>query len=393
MRTNKNCPKYGEDSEIQVETRDLEKASGKSTSLDITPQPQPKPMLKKIIQKSATKIAVVEASEEDKSSSKAKVLKVKCGSTDKFPDKVTPATSQISDRPVTSDNETANKSSIKVNRIVFSNKVKPDDVQVESQKPSIVIKPPTETDRDQPRKKIIIKRPKEVDLDQLSQEGSTGLEYRKTKKIVELSSFQKHNEEAAKRKSREDKRFWEEKEKRRTAERQREESARRFHEEQSRKLEEQERVAEIRRYEEAIRREREEEEQQKARKKKKKNKRPEMRDTYLDDFPPRKNDRRMVERERMGKRRPAALEVGRFSADYAPPPTKRRRGGEVIKAYAWILICHVLFLIWGSSPITSMSSSMFPLAVVLLSYLLRSNNIFKQLYLIFIVLSNAFVRT
>ncbi|XP_059653268.1 transcription initiation factor TFIID subunit 1 [Cornus florida] len=335
MRTNKNCPKYGEDPETPVESTDPDKASMRSNASDSLAQPQQKTMTKKLIAKSATKIAVVEAPEDDKSSSKAKILKVKCGSTDKLPDKHAPSASQSSDRPITSDAEIGNKSSVKVNKIIFSNKMKPEDVQVESHKPSIVIRPPMETERNQPRKKIIIRRPKEINQDQVSQEGSTDLDYRKTKKIIELSGYEKHREreskhlvlEGAKQKVREGKRLWEEEEKRRIAERQREERARRLYEEQKRIEEEQERLAALRKYEEDIRREREEEERQKANKKKKKKKVPEIRDDYYDDLRPRRNDRRMPERDRNLKRRPV-IELGRYGAEYAPP-TKRRRGGEV----------------------------------------------------------------
>ncbi|XP_027160037.1 transcription initiation factor TFIID subunit 1 [Coffea eugenioides] len=334
MRTNKNCPKYGEDVETRAENNEPEKNLGKVGILDQADQPQQKTSTKKLIQKSATKIAVVEAHEDDKSSTKAKILKVKCGTTDKPPDKLTPATSQNSDKPVTSDAETVHKSAVKVNKIIFSNKTKPDDMLVESQKPSIVIRPPAESDRDQPRKKIIIKRPKEViNVDDVSQEGSSGIEYRKTKKIVELTSVDKHRvreskyftDQAASKKNREEKRWLEAEEKRRFAIRQKEERARRYLEEQKRAMEERDRFSEIRRYEETIRREREEEEREKAKKKKKKKKRPEIRDDYLDDFPPRRNDRRIP--DRTAKRKPGP-DTGRYSAGYGPA-TKRRRGGEV----------------------------------------------------------------
>ncbi|KAI5661339.1 hypothetical protein M9H77_20662 [Catharanthus roseus] len=333
MRTNKNCPKYGEDQEARTENNDAEKGSLKPNSSDQAETSQQKTSQKKLIQKSATKLAVVDASEDEKSSLKGKILKVKCGMNDKLPDKLTPATSQNSDKPVTSDAETGSRSVVKVNKIIFSNR-KTEDVQVESNKPSVVIRPPVEIERDQPRKKIIIKRPKEINVNDVSQEGSTGTEYRKTKKIIELSSLEKHCMSESKnltnlelsRKSREEKRWFEEQEKRRIAEIQRrEEKARRLYEEQTRALEEQERLAELRRYEEDIRREREEEERQKAKKKKKKKKRPEIRDDYLDDLPPRRNDRRIP--DRMTKRR-ASAESGGYSAAYAPP-TKRRRGGEV----------------------------------------------------------------
>lgn len=328
MRTNKNCPKYGEDPEPQPESRDTEKASGKLNSLDKTAVPQQKPLLKKSTPKSVAKILLVETPEEDKSTSKAKILKVKCSSTDKLLDKATPATSQISDMPITSDTDTASRPTFKVNKIVFANKTRPEDTQVEQHKPSIVIKPPVEMDRDQPRKKLIIKRPKEhIDNDQISQEESTDLDSRKTKKIIELSSFEDYREqessihfaEASRRRNRENNRMWEEEQKRRDAER------KRFQKEQAIKLEEQERVAEIRRYEEVIRREREEEELQKAKKKKQKSKRTDLRDDYMDDFPPRRIDRRIPGRERTAKRQ-SVFESVRYGAEHAPP-TKRRRGG------------------------------------------------------------------
>ncbi|KAK3034791.1 hypothetical protein RJ639_033696 [Escallonia herrerae] len=332
MRTNKNCPKYREDLEVPVESRDTEKASGKSSFVP-DGQPQQK-TLKKFIPKGPTKIALVEAPEEEKSALKAKVLKVKCGSTDKLPEKPTPSSSQISDRPLTSDTEGGVKSGGKVGKIILSNKTMPKDARVESQKPLIVIRPPMETDRDHPRQKIIIRQPKEViDLDQISQEGSPGLEYRKTKRINELSSSEKYREqetrysgeETSRRTIREDKRWWEEENKRRIAVTLKEERAKRIYEEQTR-VEEQEKVAEIRKFEYNIRKEREEEERRKASKKLKK-RGPEIRDEYLEEFGSRRHGRRIPERGRTTQRM-AVLESGSYGADYAPP-TKRRRGGEV----------------------------------------------------------------
>lgn len=354
MRTNKNCPKYGEDLEAHLETADLDKASIKLKSLDPSSQSQQKTQTKKLIPKSATKIAVVEASEGEKSNLKAKVLpvKFKCGSVDKVSDNVSVEVAPSSDQPVTSNSDTG-KSIVKVHKIVIPNKTKPEDAetpkpsivirpptntvkdQPESHKRSIVIRPQTETDREQPQKKIIIKRPKEIiDVDQVSQDGSTGVEYRKTKRIVELSNIEKHRkkenkylaEESTKRKAREDRRWREEQEKQRNEERLREERARRLYEDEIRAQEEQEKLAEIKRYEAAIRREREEEERQKAKKKKKKKKRSEIKEEYLED-PRTRSDKRMPERDRSTKRRPV-VELGKYGAEYAPP-TKRRRGGEV----------------------------------------------------------------
>ncbi|KAH7550576.1 hypothetical protein JRO89_XS13G0224500 [Xanthoceras sorbifolium] len=399
MRTNKNCPKYGADPETQLEIADIEKASGKSNSLDPSSQSQLKNLKKKLIPKSATKIAVVEAPEDETPSTKAKVLpvKFKCGSTNKPSDKHVLAPTQSSEKLVSTDVQIVNKSTSKANRLVVSNKLKPvemqfespkpsivirpvadvdrgqveshkpsnivirppintdreqvetpkylvirppanaDKEQVESHKTSIVIRPPTDKDREHPQKKIVIKRPKEVvDLDRVSQDGTPYLEYRKTKKIVELSSFENRGKqenlllksESAKRKAREGKRLWEEEEKRRNVKRLREERARMLYEEEMRVIEEREMLAEaeIRRYQESLRREREEEERQKAKKKKKK-KRPEIVDEYLEDYRARKNERRMPERDRSAKRRPV-VELARYSAEQAPP-TKRRRGGEV----------------------------------------------------------------
>ncbi|XP_062077035.1 transcription initiation factor TFIID subunit 1 isoform X2 [Humulus lupulus] len=372
MRTNKNCPKYGE-IDTNVDTLEPEKALGKSTSLNQSAPSQTKTTTKKLIPKSATKIALVEASEGENLSPGTKVLpvKFKCSSTDKAPDKFSVGMTQSSEQPVTSDTETG-RSAVKVNKIIISNKAKPEDVQVESHKPPIVIRPPTDMDRgqvesqkptivirppsnterdrfashkiskrprteierEQSHKKIIIKRPKEIiDVDQVAQDGGSSMDHRKTKRIVELSSFEMQRNqknvylaEAAKKKARDKRKRWEEQEKRRNEEILREERARRIREEEMKILEEQERVAEIRRYEVSIRREREEEERQKA-KKKKKRKMPEIEDDYMEDSRARRFDKRVPERDRSTKRRSVA-ELGRYGAESAAT-TKRRRGGEV----------------------------------------------------------------
>ncbi|XP_057448768.1 transcription initiation factor TFIID subunit 1 isoform X2 [Lotus japonicus] len=342
MRTNKNCPKYGEDLEAQLESTDIEK-SGKSIFVDPSSQSQHKAPSRRSISKSSTKIAPVDNSTKIP-------LKFKCSSTEKSSDKPAIEIFQSSDKPVTSDSETAK--SAKVNKIIIPSKVKPDDTQAESLKHAIVIRPPadsgrgladshkfpikirssTEIDREQSHKKIIIKRTKEVvDLELDSPVASAGLEHRKTKRIVELSNFEKYSrqetvystEGLVKWKGNEDRRWWEEQEKRRNEVRLREDRARRHHKDEIRMLKEQERLDELKRYEEDIRREREEEEQQKAKKKKKKKKH-DFRDDYLDDPRSRRYDKRMLERDRSGKRRSA--ELGNIGVDIMPP-TKRRRGG------------------------------------------------------------------
>ncbi|KAG5034802.1 hypothetical protein GLYMA_04G123500v4 [Glycine max] len=344
MRTNKNCPKYGEDLETQLESTDMEKSSGKSSFVDPSSLSQHKAPSKKSMSKGTTKIAPVD------NSSKIP-LKFKCSSTEKSSDKPAIESLQSSDKPVTSDSETAK--SAKVNKIIIPKKVKPDDTQAESGKHAIVIRPPTdsgrgqvdshkfpikirpptEIDREQNHKKIVIKRTKEViDLELDSPGGNTGLQHRKTKRIVELSNFEKQKKQETvygtegfkKWNSKEDRRWQEEQEKWRNDARLREEDrARRHRKEEIRMLKEQERLDEIKRFEEDIRREREEEEQQKAKKKKKK--KPELRDEYLDDLRARRHDKRMPERDRSGKRR-SITELGKIGADYMPP-TKRRRGG------------------------------------------------------------------
>ncbi|KAJ6371973.1 hypothetical protein OIU77_002313 [Salix suchowensis] len=153
-----------------------------------------------------------------------------------------------------------------------------------------------------------------------------GVSIERLKKIVELSSFEKHGKamhfsrESAKRKAKEDRRWWEEEEER-TAERLREEKERRM-----RSLEEQEKLADIKRYTETIKWDWDEEERQKA-KKKKKMKKPKTSDDFSDDYRAARNGRRMPERDRGAKRRPV-VDVGTYGAEYTPA-TKRRRVGEV----------------------------------------------------------------
>ncbi|PHT96896.1 Transcription initiation factor TFIID subunit 1 [Capsicum chinense] len=328
MRTNKNCPKYGEDVEARAEITDLEKTTGKSlSSTDHLDQPQI--FSKKVIQKNGTKNVMLDAHEDDNSSSKAKVLKVKCSSTDKLPDKPTPATSVNSEIPVTSDAETGTvPPPMKFNKIKFSNKMRAEDVSNEAHKSSIVVRPPAESADSHRSKKIVIKQLKDSSsMDEGFLDGNGGMEFRKTKKINELSYLGQQEreyfyEEALGRKRMDDKRLWEEEE-RRMAVRQREERNKMY--ERQKALEEQEKLAAIESYQDAIRREREEEERLKEKKKKKK--KPEIRDDYFDDFLPRRNDRKIPDRDRSVKRR-QTFESGRHARDHAPPK-KRRRGGEV----------------------------------------------------------------
>ncbi|XP_020978451.1 transcription initiation factor TFIID subunit 1 isoform X2 [Arachis ipaensis] len=341
MRTNKNCPKYGEDLEAQIESTDIEKPSGKSIILDPSNQSQQKSLTKKLVPKTAPKTPSVDNSTK---------LKFICISTEKSSDKPALENLQSSEKPVTSDSETVR--SAKVNRIIFPKKVKPDDTQAESVRRPIVIRPPTDSargqvdspkvpikfrpptdiERERHHQKLVIKPAKEiVDVDLDSPYGNKRLEHRKTKRIVELANFEKQRKpepmyptEGLTKWQAKERRWWEEQEKRRNEARLKEERARRHHKEEIRMFREQEeRLDEIKRFEEDIRREREEEERQKAKKKKKK-KKPEFTDDYLDDHRARRYDKRMLDRDKSTKRR--SIELGKRGADLMPP-TKRRRGG------------------------------------------------------------------
>ncbi|GAB2270050.1 hypothetical protein Dimus_004964 [Dionaea muscipula] len=331
MRTNKNCPKFREDPETSLNSAHQEKTSGKPSSLDPSAQPHLRSQPKKIVSKNTTKVAVVEMPDAEPSSSKAKVLKVKCNSVDKIPEKVPSMPSQSSEQPGTSETDTGIRQVPKVSKIKIMSKNKQEDAhaQVKSHKPSIIIRPPSEIGRESHRQKVIIKRPKEViNVDQFSHEGNADREFVKTKKMVELTGLERRQEvmpyadEMFRFKAKESKRFWEEEERRRNVERRREE--------EMRMLEEQVSSAELRKFEEAIRREREEEELQRAKKKKKKKKSSEPKDDYLEDYRAKKSSRWVPERERSAKRK-TVVELGRYGAEYVPP-TKRRRGGEVLLA-------------------------------------------------------------
>ncbi|XP_072996511.1 transcription initiation factor TFIID subunit 1 isoform X1 [Typha latifolia] len=319
MRTNKNCPKYGED----LETAELDIASGKSNLADVANQ-QVKTPSKKLIPKILAKVSEAEAQENVE---KAKVLpvKFKCGPADKSFEKRVSG-SQVSDKHI-ADVNMDTKSTGKINKIIISNKMKSEDVHQEIQKPSVVIRPPVDTDKDQPRKKIIIKQPKVLAHVEKQVEIGNDVEFRKTKKITELASSEKlkrkenpwFTEEAIQRDPIHGRKLLREEEKRRNKEKMTEERSRRALEEERKMQEEQQRLFEIRRYEEAMKKE----ESQKAKKKKKKKKKPDFRDEYLLEHKPYRNDRRIPERDRAAKKR-SVVDVAEYG-----PSTKRRRGGEV----------------------------------------------------------------
>ncbi|XP_038977434.1 transcription initiation factor TFIID subunit 1-like [Phoenix dactylifera] len=327
MRTNKNCPKYGED----AETSELESVSGKSNLPDAATQLQVKTPNKKLVPKMLAKVADAEVPESVeraglKLPTKILPVKFKCGPAEK-PCEKNLSGIHTSDKQIV-DAEGANKPSGKINKIIISNKSNSGDVQNEIQKSSVLIRLPVDTEKEQSRKKIIIKQPKvNTNVEQVNSATDTGIDhdFRKIKKITELSSFEKKKnqesqwftEETSKRNLIYDRRLWDEEEKRKTKERIVEEKTSRMLQEE-RRMQEEHRLFEARRYPEAFRRE-------ERTKKKKKKKKHDFRDEYLLDHRPYRNDRRIPERDRAAKRRPMA---DADQTEYAPL-TKRRRGGEV----------------------------------------------------------------
>ncbi|CAN0901338.1 Transcription initiation factor TFIID subunit 1 [Linum grandiflorum] len=369
MRTNKNCPRYREEPETPVESVDVENNPGKLISGDPSTKAQQKIQKKKVVPKTGLRNDVQQLP-----------VKFKCGSTEVPFEKPTVEASLSSDQninvsalPVSSDTDTGNKS---ITKIKIASKGRPEVASAEVHRPfqiqqhsvdtdrgvkesyrppvtikppvnvekerletrkTILIRPPADREKDLSRRKVVIRQPREVwDMDQTSQDGSSGFEYQKTKKIVELSSFEKQRKletlhftgGSAKKKSKEEVRWLEEEEKRRNLERLREE--RRMRAEETRR---QIKEREFREYEETMRRGREEEEEEEERQRAKKRKRkekPEISDEYMEDYKARRNDKRMHER---GFKRQPTGELGKYSAKYAPP-TKRRRGGEVLLSNA-----------------------------------------------------------
>ncbi|XP_077239254.1 transcription initiation factor TFIID subunit 1-like [Tasmannia lanceolata] len=332
MRTNKNCPKFPLG--VPIENTVPENQSGKSHIHDASTQPQQKTPAKKLLTKGVAKSAAVEMPEStenlgSKLPSKILPLKLKCGPSDKLSEKNVAGT-QGSDKQVAGDPEAGNIANIaigKINKLKISSKMKSEDLQIESQKPLVVIRPPVEADRDPPRKNIIIKQPKEIiNVEQIKNALGPGIEdgFRRPEKMVDLSSFIPRRkglkylaEQEAQRKTYEERRLWEVEEKRRSKERMRDERAWR---EERQMREEQQIELDLGRHESRV-----QEERQKANKKKKKGRK--LKDEYLEEHRENRKDRRIPERDRAAKRRPV-FDLGNYATEYAPP-TKRRRAGEV----------------------------------------------------------------
>ncbi|KAL6206826.1 hypothetical protein ACLB2K_024072 [Fragaria x ananassa] len=344
MRTNKKCPKYGQGLEAHLETPDLENVRGKSIPLNSSSQFQQKTTTKKLISK--TVIDLVEASEVENLGPNSKVvpLRVKVVG-EKLPDKQALGEKESYQNPVTSDLETGNPT-VKVSTIKISNMTKLGGVSVESHKPPIGIRPPTDIDRShvksqKPLPSIVIQPLATTVRDQVeSQKPSVAklplLEVHKEQhqqKRHEKQNNMYFDTESAKNKARDDGRWGEEQETGRT-----EESAKRQFVEKFRMTKEQEKLAELKRYEAAFRQEREEELQDVKKNKKVKrvlqlncNKRgPQTKDDSYEDSHTRRFAKRMPERDQGAKRRRTVF-LGSYAQDYAPP-TKHRKGGEVTLA-------------------------------------------------------------
>ncbi|KAI3861825.1 hypothetical protein MKX03_008286 [Papaver bracteatum] len=306
MRTNKNCPRYGEELDAHVENSGMERTSGK---LNLHDSPaQPKSTIKKIMPKIAARNVPAEASEKIEIT-KTLQLKVKCGLPDK--PQITSAT-QSSDK----QDEMGNTAISKYSKITISSKMKPEDFHGEPQKhPSIVIHPTLDTEG-QSRRKIIIKRPM---MDQVREEAHYGMQekHRKTEILRKQEQKRFADEAAAKRKAEADKKIWEEENKRMERERQREIILCKERVMQLEKI----KLAEARRHHEAL------QQREKEVKKKKKVKLDEIGDDYyLEEPRGYRTSRRMPERSRASKKRPAVESFARYGPEYGQQ-TKRHRGG------------------------------------------------------------------
>ncbi|XP_062012780.1 transcription initiation factor TFIID subunit 1-like [Rosa rugosa] len=332
MRTNKNCPKFGKDLKAHIETPDVENVLGKSIPLNSSSRFQQKTTTKKLIPET---VIDVEGSGVENLGPTSKVvpLTFKVALGEKFPDKQAPGETESYRNPVTSDLEAGNPA-VKVSKIIISNKTKPGEGSVESHKPPIGIWSPTDIDRghvksQKPLPTIVIRPPATTVGDQVESQKPSVAKL----PLVEAHKEQHHQKrhekqnsmyfsiEAVKKKARDDRRLREEQEKRRI-----EESTRRLYDNEIRMAKEQERLAELKKYEAAIKQEREEE-LQKVKKNKIMNRRPQINDDYLEDSRTRTFGKRMPQRNQGAKRRPT-VDLGSYGGDYAPT-TKRRKGGEV----------------------------------------------------------------
>ncbi|KAG0472053.1 hypothetical protein HPP92_016599 [Vanilla planifolia] len=182
MRTNKNCPKYGED----AEPSEMENVSGKSHLLDASNRLQMKVMSKKSIS-TLRDVAeeVPESSEKQGPESLVKVpqLKFKFRSVEKSKEKSSLG-SQSVNKQVTSSTFVEAKPIGK--NLIIPIKMK-SDVQPDTPKPTVRILPPQGIDREAP-KKIVIKQPKVATSTQVK-EVDVARDHFESRKIKRLLSY------------------------------------------------------------------------------------------------------------------------------------------------------------------------------------------------------------
>ncbi|VAI81001.1 unnamed protein product [Triticum turgidum subsp. durum] len=312
MRTNKLCPKYGED----PETSEMDAISYRPNPLDVASHGQTKTLGRRLVAKVSSDVPETEGQE---SIEKIKPVKFRCGAPEKSLERNMSVAGSLVSHKLTTDS-TDLRSTGKVSKIKIYSKPKTEDYPPDTPKPSVVIRPPAEVEKDVPRKKVIIKQPK-GHVDQLRAiEVRSGQEPRKIRKIAELSSFEKNSRdddgwyagEPSQMNSSHD-RLGRDGNRKSKEVMGGDESWRAFKEQRERQ---EQRLIEARIYSR-------EEELQKAKKKSKKKKKHDFRDADILDHRPYRNDRKVPERDRASKRRtPADM------TDYAPS-AKRRRGGEV----------------------------------------------------------------
>ncbi|CAN6483418.1 unnamed protein product [Victoria cruziana] len=337
MRTNKNCPKYGEEPEKHVENVERDDASGKPSLLE-TSALAPKTTSKKLVSKSLNKV-LLETENAEKTGAKLLPLKFKCSGADKPNDK-SASEARIIENQKPSTSDAVDKGVAKISKIKLSSssKMKSEDTRTEPSSAAPIHKP-AETDKSQRPKKIIIKQPKiiaetenvptrmvvEVKQQSVKKEKNADrfnldkLQKKENKRLAEVAVNRKVFEE----------RSWEREERLRKEELEREEARqKKMFEETKRKMrEQQERIAaECKRYSEARSKDVVIHKKGKLKKKKKK-KLPQLGDVHVDDQMLNSKDRRIPERDRAAKRRPLP-DVGRHGLDHIQQ-TKRRRGGEV----------------------------------------------------------------
>ncbi|KAJ4790165.1 Transcription initiation factor TFIID subunit 1 [Rhynchospora pubera] len=306
MRTNKNCPKYGEDKEDQLEG--LEEPSAKSNPADVAGPSQPKISAKKLIPKLSSKPSVTAESSEGVERVKQLPVKFKLGPPEKSLERNLSITVVSDNRTLADPSSEISRPVGKINKLIISNKPKPlEDLQ--SPRPSIVIRPPApaEVTDSGLRKKIIIKQPR----DQYQTTSTSGPhEVRKMKRIAELAAPGTNTEETADYYSDGSGLGW---------------SQDPVSEEEQYR-EEQWRLYEARRYEEAKRKE---EMERRKLKKKKKKKHDFTGDDYLKEHRAFRNESRRglapSERDRAAKRRAVVDLVEQGSS------AKRRRGGGEVE--------------------------------------------------------------